>query len=177
MTWMSGCNVLLSHRGEEGSVLVTIWRNCSCAASFPTTDAAQTSISRDSCSDRFPYVNSFGLACPILSAVCRIDVFLFSWQSGDDIRGSHLLGSATSKGCDYGTLARETQRVSDALPKLGRSSRSISWPYGTDPGDWRLSRGPGVERQGCPKQKGTQRCQVEARLIQIDHVTRMRKVQ
>src|SRR5437588_3992641 len=75
-------------------------------------------------------VSGLGLACPILSAVFRIDVFLFSWQSGDDIRGSHLLGSATSKGCDYSTLAKETQRISDAVPPLCRLSRNVSWPVG-----------------------------------------------
>src|SRR6266700_5319685 len=118
-----------------------------------------------------------GLACPILSAVCRIDVFLFSWQSGDDIRGSHLLGSATSKGCDYSTLARETQCISDAVPPLCRLSSSVSWPRGAFQGVWRASCGPGRQWQGRPKQKSTNGCQVKGRLIQIDHVTRMREIQ
>src|SRR6266705_1869305 len=118
-----------------------------------------------------------GLACPILSAVCRIDVFLFSWQSGDDIRGSHLLGSATSKGCDYSTLARETQCISDAVPPLCRLSSSVSLPRRTDPGVWRASCGPGRQWQRCSKQKSTNGCQVKGRLIQIDHVTCMREIQ
>src|SRR5260370_36655819 len=67
--------------------------------------------------------------------------------------------------------------VKGSLPLLCRSSRSVSWPRGAFQGVWRLGSGPGGERQGCPKQKSTNGGQVEVRLIQIDHVTRMREIQ
>src|SRR5258708_5394134 len=67
--------------------------------------------------------------------------------------------------------------VKGSLPLLCRSSRSVSWPRGAFQGVWRLSSGPGRERQGGPKQKGAEGGKVEVRLIQIDHVTSMREIQ
>jgi hypothetical protein len=53
----------------------------------------------------------------------------------------------------------------------------VSWPRGAFQGVWRLSSGPGGERQGCPKQKGADGGQVEVRLVQIDLMARMREIQ
>src|SRR5258708_21739367 len=90
---------------------------------------------------------------------------------------SHFPRSATRAGGDYGTLSREKPHVKGSLPLLCRSSRSVSWPRGAFQGVWRLSSGPGRERQGGPKQKGAEGGKVEVTLIQIDHVTSMREVQ
>ena len=53
---------------------------------------------------------------------------------------------------------------------------SVSLPRRTDPGIWRVRCGPGRQWQGCSKQKGTNGCQVQVRLVQIDDVTGMREI-
>jgi hypothetical protein len=113
------------------------------------------------------------LVCCVLT-----NVFLFPWQrAANTMLRSHFPRSATRAGGDYGTLSREKPHVKGSLAVLCRSSRSVSWSCGTFQGVWRLSSGPGGERQGCPKQKGADGGQVEVRLVQIDHVTRMREIQ
>src|SRR5712692_4483794 len=64
-------------------------------------------------------------------------------------------------------------KICPHLTQFTRSSRSVSWPRGAFQGAWRLSSGPGGERQGCPKQKGADGGQVEVRLVQIDLRARM----
>src|SRR5712692_9626314 len=64
-----------------------------------------------------------------------------------------------------------------SLLSLDSSPSSVSLPRRTDPGVWRASCGPGRQWQRCSKQKSTNGCQVEGRLIQIDHVTRMQEIQ
>jgi hypothetical protein len=60
---------------------------------------------------------------------------------------------------------KEKPHVQGSLALLCRASSSVSWPCRALQGVWRSSRGPGVERQGCPQQKGTDGCQVEGRLV------------
>src|SRR6266853_459220 len=74
-------------------------------------------------------------------------------------------------------MIRLSVHVKGSLPLLCRSWRSVSWPSGAFQSVWRLGSGPGVERQGCPQQKGADGGQVKGRLIQIDHVTCMREIQ
>src|SRR5215469_4647450 len=105
-------------------------------------------------------------------------VLLFPWQ-----RAAHTLlhspfpHGALRAGSEYGTFSREKPHAQGSLPLLCRASSSVSWPRGALQGVWRSSRGPGLERQGCPKQKSTDAGQVEGRLVQVDHVTRMREIQ
>jgi len=113
------------------------------------------------------------LVCCVLT-----NVLLFPWQrAANTMLRSHFPRSATRAGGDYGTLSREKPHVKGSLPLLCRSSRSVSWPRGAFQGVWRLSSGPGGERQGCPKQKGADGGQVEVRLVQIDLMARMREIQ
>ncbi len=155
------------------------WLLCrSCVASLPESGVALLTISPDSGNGRFSYVNSFGSACPILYCCVLTNVFLFPWQrAANTMPRSHFPRSATRAGGDDGTLSREKPHVKGSPALLCRSSRSVSWSRRAFQGVWRLGSGPGWERQGRPTQKGADGGQVEVRLIQIDHVTRMREIQ